>query len=127
MDPQQMTDAMREAVAKALHPYVTADDHETACTAILDAVKTRLLADLPAIMEHAAKQPAAQNALMATIMVPLLQELEDGLNDDQTDPKTHPTYLPGLRRDDARCGRPRERGGGPGSLPSRTGRSSFAI
>lgn len=98
MDAQQMTDAMREAIAKALHPYVSTDDHETACKAVLGAVKNRLMADLPALMEHAYTRPENAAALNAALVVPLLQEIEDGLNDEQNNPKTMPGYQPGLRR-----------------------------
>jgi len=98
MDHNAMNDAMREAIAKALHPYTTPDDLSTACTAVIDAVKGRLVEDLPAIMLHAAQQPAAQQELLTTLVIPLLQEIEDILNDDQNDPKTRASYLPGLRR-----------------------------
>lgn len=98
MDAQHMTEAMREAIAKALHPYVSTDDHETACKAVLGAVKNRLIADLPALMEHALKQPENVTVLTTALVVPLLQEIEDGLNDEQNNPKTMPGYQPGLRR-----------------------------
>lgn len=98
MDQDAMNDAMREAIAQAISPYVTMDDFTDACASVLTAVKARLLADLPALMEHAYTRPENVAVLNAALVVPILQEIEDGLNDEQNNPKTMPGYQPGLRR-----------------------------
>lgn len=98
MDPQAMAEQMREAISVALHPYVTTEDHDKACAAVIDAFKARLVDDLPAIIGQAMAAPEYLAAMTTTLVVPLLREIEDGLNDDHDKPSTKVYNRPGLRR-----------------------------